>query len=58
MMGITDAMQQYERASEEVLKKRPKHPKPYGIKRPETRNILSLFAGLFFVLVVVTELMK
>jgi hypothetical protein len=53
MMGITDAMQQYERASEEILKKRPKHLKPYGIKRPETRNIISALAGLFFVLVVV-----
>ncbi len=55
--GITDAMIQYERATEAIYKNKPKYSKPHGIKRPDTRNIVAVLAGIFLVLVVVAMFM-
>ena len=55
--GINDQMRQYGDDMEVVCNKRPKHPKLYGIKRPDTRNIIVVFAGLFVVVVVISQLM-
>jgi hypothetical protein len=58
MPAMNDSMKQYEKATEEMLKTRPKHPKPYGIKQPDSRNVIALIAGIFFVIAVVASIMK
>ena len=55
--GITDAMIQYEKTAEAIYKHNPKHGKAHGIKRPDTRNIFAVIAGLFVVVVIITQLM-
>jgi hypothetical protein len=55
MDGITDAMKQYERSTESILKDKPKRSKAYGVKRPDTPNIVAVLAGLFVVIVVVAQ---
>ena len=55
--GITDQMIQYERGTELVYNNKPKNPKIYGIKRPDTRNIVAVLAGLFLVFVVIAQFM-
>jgi hypothetical protein len=55
--GITDAMIQYEKAAEAIYKNKPKHPKLHGLKRPDTRDLIAVFAGLFVVVVVISQLM-
>jgi hypothetical protein len=57
MTGITDVMRQYEKNTEQILKNRPKHSKEYGIKLPETRNIIIVLAGLVLIFVVVSQMM-
>ncbi len=57
MTGITDVMRQYEKNTEQILKNRPKHSKEYGIKLPETRNIIIVLAGLVLIFVFVSQLM-
>jgi len=55
--GITDAMHQYERSTDEIFKNKPKYGKAYGIKRPETTNIIAVLAVLFLIFVVFAEMM-
>ena len=55
--GINDAMHQYERSTDEIVKNKPKYGKPYGIKRPDSVNIIALLAGIFLILVVLAEMM-
>lgn len=55
--GITDAMRQYEKSTEEIFKNKPKNVKPYGIKRPETINIIAMLTGIFLISVVLVEMM-
>ena len=55
--GITDAMTQYEKMSEVIYSNKPKYSKPYGIKRPDTRNIVAVLTGLFLVFVVIAQFM-
>lgn len=55
--GITDQMLQYERGTEIIFQNKPKNPKAYGIKRPESINIVAFLAGLFLVLVVFAQYM-
>ncbi len=55
MEGITDAMRQYERSTEEIIKNRPKRGRPYGIKRPDAVNIVGALAGLFLIFVLASE---
>jgi len=57
MEGITDAMRQYERATDEIIKNKPKRGRAYGIKRPDSMNIVAGLTGLFVLLVLIAELM-
>jgi hypothetical protein len=57
MAGITDVMRQYEKNTEQILKNRPKHSKEYGIKLPETRNIVIVLAVLVLVFVFASQVM-
>ncbi len=51
--GITDAMMQYGKATESVYMHKPKNGKPYGIKRPDSKNIIAILASIFIILVVI-----
>lgn len=55
--GITDAMMQYGKATEVIYNNKPKYSKPYGINRPDARNIVAVLTGLFLVFVVLAQLM-
>ncbi len=55
--GITDQMMQYERGTEVVYNNKPKSPKKYGIKTPDTGNVVAVLAGLFLVLIVIDQFM-
>ncbi len=55
--GITDAMIQYGRATEVVFMNKPKNSKPYGIKRPDSRNIIAVLTGIFLAIVIISALM-
>ena len=55
--GITDAMIQYEKASEAIYKKRRKHAKAHRFRMPDTRNMVAVFAGIFVIAVVISQLM-
>jgi hypothetical protein len=55
--GITDAMMQYGRATEAVFMHKPKNGKPYGIKRPDSGNIVAVLTGIFLVLVIISAIM-
>lgn len=57
MSGITDVMRQYEKNTEQILRNRPKHSKEYGIKLPETRNVIVVLAVFVFVFVFVSQMM-
>lgn len=56
MDGITDAMRQYEKTVDEIVKKNPKHGKEYGIKRPESATIIVALAVLFVISAIAVEL--
>jgi len=56
--GITDQMVQYGKATEVIYNHKPKHGKAHGIKRPDTRNIFAVLAGLFLVIVIITQLFR
>lgn len=58
MEGITESMRQYQRTVDEIVKKNPKHGKEYGVKRPESANIVLVLAGLFAIIIIITELMR
>jgi hypothetical protein len=54
---INDSMRQYERwAEEEIIKYKPKHPKPHGIKRPESIKIVAAAVGIFVIAVIIAQL--
>ena len=53
---MTGPMRQYEQWAENLMKTKPKHPRPYGIKRPDFRNVLAVVAAVVFILVVATQL--
>ena len=57
MEGITDAMRQYEKATDEIIKRKPKRGRAYGIKRPDSMNIVAGLTGLFVLFVLIAELM-
>ena len=49
---LTGAMQQYEKwAEESIVRNKPKYHRPYGIKRPDSTNVLAAATGVFVVLV-------
>jgi hypothetical protein len=50
--GITDAMHQYSKATEVIYMNKPKYSKPYGIKQPDSKNLVAALAIIFMVLVV------
>lgn len=55
MEGITDAMRQYSRSSEDVYANKPKRTKPYGIRTPDTINIVAVLSVLFLAMVLAAE---
>ncbi len=55
--GITDAMLQYEKATEVIYKNKPKYSKAHGVKRPETTNIVAVLTVIFLVLVIISMFM-
>jgi hypothetical protein len=55
--GITDQMAQYEKLTEVIYQNKPKNSKIYGIKRPDSRNVVAVLTGVFLVLVVIAQLM-
>ncbi len=55
--GITDAMVQYGRATEAVFMHKPKNSKPYGVKRPDSSNVVAVLTGIFLLLVVISAIM-
>jgi hypothetical protein len=56
--GINEAMIQYSEASKAIYKNKPKHGMAHGIKMPDTRNIVAVLAGLFLVIVIITQLFR
>jgi hypothetical protein len=56
MEGITDPMRQYEKATEDLWKRKSKNGRAYGVKRPEAMNIVAVLAGLFVLGVIAAEL--
>jgi hypothetical protein len=56
--GIGEPMIQYGKASESIYNHKPKHSKKHGIKMPDTRNIIAVFAGIFVVVVIITQLFR
>jgi hypothetical protein len=55
---MNDSMRQYERwAENEIIKYKPKHAKPHGIKRPDTRKIVAAAVGIFVILMIVIEML-
>ena len=55
--GINDQMLQYGKATEAVYNNKPKYSKPYGIKRPDTKNIVAVLTGLFLIFVLIAQFM-
>ncbi len=55
--GITDPMRQYEKATEVIFRNKPKSSRPYGIKRPDSMNIVAVLAVIFVVLVVIATML-
>ncbi len=58
MEGITDAMRQYSRATEDIYMNKPKRIKPFGIRRPSSDRLVSALAALFTVIVLAAEFMS
>lgn len=56
MSAFTDAMRQYERATDEIIKNRPKRSREYGIRRPDSINIVFALSCLFMVGVIFSEI--
>ena len=54
--GISDGMIQHWRTTEEIVNKKPKNPKPYGLKRPDSSNIIVVLAGLFVIVVAISQM--
>lgn len=57
MTGITDAMKQYERSTEEMLKaNRTKRPTEAGIKLPDSTKLIAAVTVVFALAVAAAEL--
>jgi len=50
MEGITDAMRQYSKSTEEIYMNKPKRAKPYGVNKPNSDTLVG-FLSILFVLV-------
>ncbi len=56
MSGITDAMKQYERSTEEMLKtNRTKRPSKAGVKLPDSTKLIAAITVIFVLLIAVVE---
>ncbi len=56
MMGITDAMKQYERSSEDMLKmERTKRPTKAGVKLPDAPKLIAALTIIFVLAVALAE---
>jgi len=55
MEGITDAMRQYERSTDEIVRRKPKRGREHGIKRPDSKNIVAGITVLFVVFVLISQ---
>lgn len=55
MEGITDAMKQYSRSTEEIYMNKPKRAKAYGINAPDSISVVSTLTALFLILVLAAE---
>jgi hypothetical protein len=53
--GITDAMTQYGKMTESIYMNKPKNSKPYGIKRPDSKNIVGVLTALFLAIVFIAQ---
>lgn len=57
MSGITDAMKQYERSTEELLKTiRTKGPSKEGVRLPDSTKLVAALAVIFVLVVALAEL--
>ena len=55
---LTAPMLQYEKwAEESVVRYKPKYQRPFGIRRPDSTNILAGATGVFVVLVAFAHMM-
>jgi hypothetical protein len=55
---ITGAMHQYEKwAEESVVSHKPKYHRPYGIKRPDSINLMAGATGAFVILVAAAQIL-
>ena len=53
---INDSMRACERWAEvEIIKCKPKHSKPYGIKQPETMKIVAAAIVIFVIVVIIAQ---
>ncbi len=56
MTGITDAMKQYERSTEEMLKtNRTKRPSTAGVKLPDSTKLIAALTVIFVLAVAAAE---
>jgi hypothetical protein len=55
--GITDPMRQYEKNTEVIINNKPKYSKSYGIKRPDSMNIVGVLAVFFVIFVIIGEML-
>lgn len=56
MTGITDAMKQYERSTEDMLKaNRAKRPSKAGVKLPDSTNLIAAITIIFVLAVAAAE---
>ncbi len=56
MSGITDAMKQYERSTDEMLKiNRTKRPSNAGVKLPDSTRLIAALAVIFTLAVALAE---
>ncbi|MGA9098338.1 MAG: hypothetical protein WB392_05340 [Methanotrichaceae archaeon] len=58
MEGITESMRQYQKTVDAVVKNNPKHGKEYGIKRPESANIVVAIAIIFAIATIIVDVMR
>ncbi|HWQ20536.1 MAG TPA: hypothetical protein VN455_12210 [Methanotrichaceae archaeon] len=55
---LTGPMQQYEKwAEESIVRNKPKYQRPYGIKRPDSTNIMAVATGVFIILVAAAHIL-
>ncbi len=54
---INDAMRQYWKASEEITTNKPKNPKAFGVKVPDSTKLIMVITAVLIILVAVGEIM-